>query len=326
VSSALPFVPMSVESFGRLGAPALTLLRDLANQAVQAGGPGFSWAAFISGALRELSVALCRGNASLCRSRAYVVTLAAGRTPMRGLARPLAEVVEACLTPRVWVWGVWFGFALRCVALLCGVFVRLHQALFPAGGPFLPSICIIRACVPLPSARSGFDSQASSPLQPAWTPAYHLSPPLQLGVGVPYVSPCVCSTRRSGLYCCPRDGGVILQLDFQNAFNNVSRHVILQAGQAAAPTSPFFAAWLYQAHGLLIVRCLPIGSSPVTADLPSDPTVAQLSLPLCSEGFGLRLPTPLNADATFLSASSTAEIALRSAPAPFRPFQPTNLL
>jgi hypothetical protein len=55
---------------------------------------------------------------------------------MRGLARPSAEIVEACLAPRVWVWAVWFGFALRCVALLCDVFVRLHLALFPAGGPF----------------------------------------------------------------------------------------------------------------------------------------------------------------------------------------------
>jgi hypothetical protein len=47
----------------------------------------------ISGALRELSVALCRGNASLCRSGAYVATCAAGRAPMRGLAQPSAEVV-----------------------------------------------------------------------------------------------------------------------------------------------------------------------------------------------------------------------------------------
>jgi hypothetical protein len=93
VSSALPFVPMSVESFGRLGAPALSLLEDLVDQAVQAGGPGLSRAAFISGALRELSVALCRGNASLCRSAAYIATRAAGRAPMRGLAQPSAEVV-----------------------------------------------------------------------------------------------------------------------------------------------------------------------------------------------------------------------------------------
>jgi hypothetical protein len=111
-------------------------------KAVQAGGPGLSRAAFISGALRELGVALCRGNASLCRSGAYVATRAAGRAPMRGLAQPSAEVVSACLSPRVWVWGFWFGFALRRVALLCGVFVQLHLALFPTGGPFLPSLSV----------------------------------------------------------------------------------------------------------------------------------------------------------------------------------------
>jgi hypothetical protein len=59
---------------------------------------------------------------------------------------PLCNEIQAsaCLAPRVWVWGFWFGFALRCVALLCGVFVRLHLALFPAGGPFLPSLSVNR--------------------------------------------------------------------------------------------------------------------------------------------------------------------------------------
>jgi hypothetical protein len=61
---------------------------------------------------------------------------------MRGLDRPSAEVVLACIAPCVWVWGVWFGFALRCVALLCGVCVQLHLPLFPAGGPFLPSLSV----------------------------------------------------------------------------------------------------------------------------------------------------------------------------------------
>jgi hypothetical protein len=42
----------------------------------------------------------------------------------------------------VWVWGFWFGFALRCLALLCSVFVRLHLVLFLAGGPFLPSLSV----------------------------------------------------------------------------------------------------------------------------------------------------------------------------------------
>jgi hypothetical protein len=66
---------------------------DLADQAVQAGGPGLSRAAFISGALWELSVAPCRGNASLCWSGAYVATRAADRSPMCGLAQSLTEVV-----------------------------------------------------------------------------------------------------------------------------------------------------------------------------------------------------------------------------------------
>jgi hypothetical protein len=57
-------------------------------------------------------------------------------------ARHSAEVVKACLSPCVWVWGFWFGFVLRCVALLCGVFVRWHLALFSAGGPFLPSLSV----------------------------------------------------------------------------------------------------------------------------------------------------------------------------------------
>jgi hypothetical protein len=42
VSYALPFVPMSVEYFRRHGAPGLILLVDLADQGVQAGGPGLS--------------------------------------------------------------------------------------------------------------------------------------------------------------------------------------------------------------------------------------------------------------------------------------------
>jgi hypothetical protein len=60
---------------------------------------------------------------------------------MRSLSRSSAEVVLACLSPCVWVWGFWFGFALRCVALLCGVFI-FGLALFLAGGPFLPSLSV----------------------------------------------------------------------------------------------------------------------------------------------------------------------------------------
>jgi hypothetical protein len=44
------------------------------------------------------------------------------------------------------VCGFWFGFALRRVALLCGVFVQLRLALFPAGGPFLLSLSVNLYC------------------------------------------------------------------------------------------------------------------------------------------------------------------------------------
>jgi hypothetical protein len=56
VSSALPLC--RCRSFRRLGVPALTLLGDLADQAVQAGELGLFRAAFISGALWELKIAL----------------------------------------------------------------------------------------------------------------------------------------------------------------------------------------------------------------------------------------------------------------------------
>jgi hypothetical protein len=84
---------MSVESLERFGAPALTLLRGLADQAVQAGRPGLSRDAFILGALQELGVTLCRSNASLGRSGLYNLTRVSGRAPLRGLSCPSAKVV-----------------------------------------------------------------------------------------------------------------------------------------------------------------------------------------------------------------------------------------
>jgi hypothetical protein len=69
------------------------VFRSLADHAVQAGRPGLFRDAFISGSLRELSVALCRGNASLGRSGLYNLTRVSGRAPLRGLSCPSAEVV-----------------------------------------------------------------------------------------------------------------------------------------------------------------------------------------------------------------------------------------
>jgi hypothetical protein len=61
---------------------------------------------------------------------------------MRGHARPSTGMVCTCCTPRVRVWGFLFEFALHCVNLLCGVCVRLDLVLFPADGPFLPSLSV----------------------------------------------------------------------------------------------------------------------------------------------------------------------------------------
>jgi hypothetical protein len=88
VSSGLPFVPLSVETFGRLGAPALSLLRSLADHAVQAGGPGLSRGAFIPRELQELGIAMCQGYASLGRSGLHALMRVSGRG-RRPIAWPL---------------------------------------------------------------------------------------------------------------------------------------------------------------------------------------------------------------------------------------------
>jgi hypothetical protein len=93
VSSIPPFVPRSVESFGRLRVPVLSLLCSPTDHAVQARGPGLSRNAFISGALQELGVALCSGNASLGRPGLHNFNRLSGRAPLRGLSCPSAEVV-----------------------------------------------------------------------------------------------------------------------------------------------------------------------------------------------------------------------------------------
>jgi hypothetical protein len=58
--------------------------------------------------------------------------------------------------------------------------------------------------------------------------------------------------------------------------------------------------------------------------MQSDPVVAQLALPLRFGGFGLRLTTLLEADAAFLAAAGAADVAMRPASPPFRPFNPAS--
>jgi hypothetical protein len=58
--NGFPFVPFSVESYGRIGQPAMKLIHALGDEA--AGPGGVTRASFVAGALREISVGLCRGN------------------------------------------------------------------------------------------------------------------------------------------------------------------------------------------------------------------------------------------------------------------------
>jgi hypothetical protein len=122
----------------KLGATSHTHRPIRTPKAVQAGGPGLSRPAFISGALRELSDALCRGNASLCRSGAHVTMRASSRTRCTGLPSPLPS---------------WFGPVLSPV---CG-FCVLGSALLCAASP-----CLCRVYAVAPSSLSGWQLFLSS--------------------------------------------------------------------------------------------------------------------------------------------------------------------
>jgi hypothetical protein len=50
-----PFIPFTVEAYGRLGKPALRLLARLGQEAAESAG-GVSKSGFVAGAIRELSV------------------------------------------------------------------------------------------------------------------------------------------------------------------------------------------------------------------------------------------------------------------------------
>ena len=61
--SAYDFVPLAVESFGRMGVAASRFLSELGDMAAQGGK--VVKAAFVRGVRRELSCALCKGNARM---------------------------------------------------------------------------------------------------------------------------------------------------------------------------------------------------------------------------------------------------------------------
>jgi hypothetical protein len=80
------FVPVSVESYGRLSQPAMKHLHALGEEAVGPGG--VSRASFEDGALRELSVGLVRGNYFLYRASVGMLARSSGACFRPCLARP----------------------------------------------------------------------------------------------------------------------------------------------------------------------------------------------------------------------------------------------
>ena len=83
------FVPLSVETHGRWGKPAMQLLKQLSDHAgfQDADGPSF-----ITNALGELSVALCKGNHIVFRAGLKVLARASGVGFCAGASAPSTEV------------------------------------------------------------------------------------------------------------------------------------------------------------------------------------------------------------------------------------------
>ena len=83
------FVPLSHETFGRLGKPAMDLINTLASAAAES---GVYKEGFVINALRELSVSLCRGNGIMFRRGLMNMARVSGAAFREGLALPTADV------------------------------------------------------------------------------------------------------------------------------------------------------------------------------------------------------------------------------------------
>jgi len=90
VNGSYAFVPLSVESYGRLGEPAMRLLNTLADSAA-AGGVVVK-GDFVRNALRELCFGLCRGNGIVYRAGFKMLARASGRAFLSGADVPFADV------------------------------------------------------------------------------------------------------------------------------------------------------------------------------------------------------------------------------------------
>ena len=79
------FTPLVVDSYGCQCSATPTLLNFLGRLADSG---RVSKGAWVEGALRRLSIALCKGNGFLFRANLHAFWLAAGKRPTRGAAVP----------------------------------------------------------------------------------------------------------------------------------------------------------------------------------------------------------------------------------------------
>jgi hypothetical protein len=85
-------VPLTVETYGRLGKPLMKLITDVGASAAQQGDDTFTRDQFITGVLRELSVCLCRRNANIECAVSGCFVRVSGGAYMPGLVQPTADV------------------------------------------------------------------------------------------------------------------------------------------------------------------------------------------------------------------------------------------
>jgi hypothetical protein len=92
------FTPLSMESYGRLGRPAMQLLQTLTAAAASSAtaGSDVTTSSFVTGALRELGVALVKGNEVVYREALHVYATAGGTAARVGATVPTVDPEWFC--------------------------------------------------------------------------------------------------------------------------------------------------------------------------------------------------------------------------------------
>jgi hypothetical protein len=87
------FTALSMESYGRLGRPAMQLLQTLAAAAASTAtaGSDVTTSSFVTGALRELGVALVKGGEVVYREALHVYATAGGTAARVGATVPTVD-------------------------------------------------------------------------------------------------------------------------------------------------------------------------------------------------------------------------------------------